>query len=228
MTSDVTASTGRLIVGLSALLLFFGPTFASFGQSSAAFVSGSSRAENSAVLQILLGSDLTDATAAARALGERRDPYVGDILAGLFSRMAGPQSYRYGLLFREVVEYVLLKPLTSQARIEANRAELAVLLGKLQSISDPPTKRALLETSIYLPETLSQKALLDEGVFLETYLRQNGGHLSPGRLDEALGFVVACDAHSNEVLRAEVVGLIELARDVTFVRAARAYLKRSE
>jgi len=214
--------------GLLFLAILLVAAFPSPAQRVGSFVSGTTRAANSRVLQILLGPDMTDATEAARALGVRSDPYVGDILAGLFSRMSGSESYRYGLLFREVIEYVLLLPSPSPTKIAANAGELSQILLQLQSIEDAATKAALLRTTPYLPEAASQKPLLDEGLFIEGYLKRHGGGLDPGRLDEALSFIDGCAAHSNTVLRAEVVRAVELARNTEFVRAARGYLARSE
>lgn len=209
-------------------LLFFGTLAGVGAQSIASFVGGSTRSSNQYVLSILTGPSLTDATSAARALGERSDPYVGDILEGLFSRMSGSDAGRFGLLFREVLDYVFLLPKPAPAKIRANAMELSRLLKQLQSINDGATKRALLEAAVYLPAGGSGKALLDEGAFLAGYLRRTQGHLSPDRLDEALGYLEACRAHTNEVLRAQVVGLVELSRDAIFVRAARAYLSASK
>ncbi len=210
-------------IGVFALLIF-GTLSSVAAQSVASIVSGSSRSDNQYILSILTGPSLTDATAAAKALGQRNDPYVGDILDGLFSRISGAEAGKYGLLFREVLDYVFLLPQPAPTKIRANSAELARLLKQLQSIGDGATKRALLEASVYLPAGDSGKALLDEGAFLAGYLRRTQGRFSPDRLDESLGYLEACRAHSNEVLRAQVVSLVELSRDAVFVRAARSYL----
>lgn len=221
-------STKITAIFLFASLLGVGGTAESAAQSVATYGTKTSRASNDLVSKILLGPNMTDATAVAKALGERSDPFVGDILSRLFSRLSGPESYRYGLLFREVIEYVFLLPTPAPKKIHANSEELTKLIARLQSISDAATKRALLETTRYLPKTASQKPLLAEGFFLERYLRRTGGRFSPERLGEALAFLDACGRHSNEVLRAEAVRLIEQSRNASFVQAARAYLASSE
>ena len=220
-------SFGARLLGVLALL-FLGVLTATRAQSYASIVSGSDSSSNQLILQILTEASLTDATAAAKALGERKDPHVGDILEGLFSRTTGPEAVRYNLLFREVLDYVFLLPSPAPAKVRANAAELSRLLDRLQSINDGATKRALLEAAVYLPAGDSGKALLGEGAFLAAYLRRTQGYFSPDRLDEALGYLEACRAHSNEVLRAQVVALVELSRDAIFVRAARGYLSVSK
>jgi len=205
--------------------LLFGVIGVLQAQSIGGVVAGSSRSFNGVVLSILLSNDTTDAMSAAKALGRRKDPYVADILDGLFAHMNGPESYRTTLLFRVVLEYVFLLPRPAPAKINANGHALSALLEKLQSIRDAATKRALLQVAVYLPASASQQPLLDEGAFLAEYLRSTGGAFAPERLAEAEAFLAACSAHDNAVLRGEVITLVELARDASFVRSARRYLK---
>jgi len=218
----------RSLRGGAAMLagaLLFGVVGVSQAQSIGEVVAGSSRSFDGVALSILLGNDTTDAMSVAKALGRRKDPYVADILDGLFAHMRGPKSYRTTLLFRVVLEYVFLLPNPSPEKISANGHTLSALLEKLQSIRDAATKRVLLQIAIYLPATVSQQPLLDEGAFLAQYLRSTGGAFAPERLAEAEAFLAACSAHDNTVLRGEVIALVELARDAGFVRSARRYLK---
>lgn len=217
---------GARVASLAVMISVLSTALA-YGQSIPAFVAGTSRSANAAILAILLGNDTTDAVAAARALGERKDAYVGDILSTLFSRITGSASYRLTLLLRIVLEYDFLLPSPRPARIAVNEAELTALLGELQSIPDAETKGALLEISRYLPAGAAEKPLLDESGYLMGYLRANGGRFAPDRRDESLSFIGACRAHSNPVLRSQVAMLVELSRDETFVRAAQLYLART-
>lgn len=210
-----------------AVLLAISLAGSAYAQSIADFAAGTARSANPAILTILLGHDTTDAVAAAEALGKRTDPYVGDILSALFARVTGPSSYRATLLLRMVIEYDFLLPAPRPARVAANAAALADLLGQLQSIPDAETKGALLTVSRYLPAGASEKPLLDESSFLIRYLRSTRGRFAPDRLDEALAFIGACRAHSNPVLRSQVVTLVELANDASFVRAAQGYLAQT-
>lgn len=170
---------------------------------------------------------MTEAVAAARGLGQRKNTAVGPILQGLYSRTTGARSYRFELLLRIVLESVFLVPSPSPARIKMNDTAIEDLLGVLQSITDAQTKRDLLQISEYLPEQAVEKPLLDEGAFLLGYLRMSKGRFGPERLSEALGFLGACMAHDNQVLRQQVIMMVRLSRNATFVGQARQYLSDS-
>lgn len=187
-------------------------------------VAATSRMSNALVLQILVDDDTTRALSAARALGIRKDPFVGDILEGLFSRIDGPRSYRNLLLLRVVLQGVFLQPSPAPAKIAINARALTQLLSRLESIPDAETKGVLLDISRYLSREDVEKPLLAEGAFLITYLQTTGGRFTPDRRDEAMSFLAACQAHNNAVLRNQVITQVVLARDAAFVRRARSYL----
>lgn len=215
--------TSRTRALLLVLLLLVLPG-ALYGESTAAFVAASTRRANGKILALLLGADTTRALSAARALGRRHDPFVGNILEGLFSHAAGPRSYRALLVLRLVIRSVFLDPRPHPAKITANSRALHFLLSRLQDLSAPGVKRALLVVSRYLPASDSAKALLGEGAFLVAYLKEHRGHFGPERLSEALAFISACHAHDNGVLRSEIISLVELSDSAAFVHAARSYL----
>ena len=171
---------------------------------------------------------MSQAVEAAKALGKQKKPLIGDILEQLYARTGGSEAERYGLLLRMVLEYVFLLPRPASDKIAANERSLEKLLWALQSIRDPGTRHALLQLSEYLPEPEVEKPLLNEGRFLLVQLRRSDSRLPPERLAEALGFLGACSAHSNPVLRAEVIAMVRLSREASFVHQARSYLARSE
>lgn len=211
-------------VVFAALFLFAAAGAGIQAQTVAQIVKASSRASNGLVLRVLLDDDTTNALSAAKALGDRKDPYVGDILEGLFSHINGRNSSRDLLLLRVVLEAVFLRPSPAPAKIAVNARSLASLLSRLESIPDAATKGALLDISRYLSSGEVEKPLLAEGAFLIAYLRKTGGRFSPERRYEAVSFLEACRAHGNAVLRNQVITQVELARDPSFVRAARGYL----
>ncbi len=190
-------------------------------------VRDSNASANGLILSMMSEGNLTQSLEIARALGERRDPYIGNILAGIASGAHGKDGYLAELRLRVLLMGFFtggdfLRGRVESARLAPNAAEVKSLVLRLPDFEDPVLKAELLGLAIEAAPREAAKLAAGEGVYLHALLRSGGGLLAPERREEALAYLGLVGRLKDPVLIEQTIGLIAASRDPEFVRRARA------
>ncbi len=193
----------------------------------ASFVRESKSSENDLILSMMAQANLTERLTIAKALGQRRDPFIGDVLAGIAASAHGPEGYLAELSLRVLLGGlfeggVFLDGRVDRARLAPNAREVGRLVRRLQDFGDPLLKAELLGLAIDTVPQSAARVAADEGVFLLGLLGKCGGTLAPERREEAFAYLELVARLKDPVLIEQTVSLIEASRDREFVRRARA------
>ena len=191
------------------------------------FVRESNSAANDLILSMMNQGNLTEALEVAKALGERRDPSIGSILAGIAGSAHGQEGYLAELRLRVLLDGLFeggdfLKGKVDRARLAPNTTEVGRLVRRLQDFGDPLLKTELLELAFDAVPQAAAKVAAAEGVFLLGLLEKSGGTLAPERREEGLAYLGLVARLKGPVLIEQTVSLIAASRDPDFVRRARA------
>jgi len=193
----------------------------------ASLVRESNSSANDLILSMMNHGNLSETLTIAKALGERRDPSIGSILAGIAGSAHGQEGYLAELSLRVLLGGFFeggdfLKGRVDRARLAANSTEVGRLVGRLQDFGDPLLKAELLALAFDAVPKAAAKVAAVEGVFLLGVLEKSGGTLAPERREEALAYLGLVARLKSPVLIEQTVSLIAASRDADFVRRARA------
>ncbi len=173
------------------------------------------RRQNSVILETLQGEDLDEALQAARGLGLREDPYVGDILSGL---RGGGQEVPLLFLLRAV-----FPPEQSQAaldrRLSVNREGLDVLASGLQGFS-PALRREVVRVLRLANDRSYDRLVLAQAGWLGDRFRAQAGRAEAELAELALEVLAYAGSSANPVFLDPVLRLKEGSRSTPLARRA--------
>ena len=177
----------------SALLSFASPARTAAFDIAEWVVSGDRRS-NHVLSEMILSEDSETALRVIKALGERPDPYVKDIIEEIFFQYSDALDEEY---FLEALFQSALANRGSVDRrsawVEANAVVIDMLSGRLPHISNAFLKAHLLTCIPYLGSPVAFSRLMSEGGGLLQEMRRNAGFLPAGRIKEALAFFEAVE-----------------------------------
>ncbi len=199
---------------------------AAFGQSYDWIRTGS-RYENPVVLSLLLDYDLDTAEAAIRALAERRDGYVEDIIAALLyqhsPRGVSPQgvSPRGAHLVGAYLMRVTAGADAAARWARTNPAALSRLLAALPALDDGHARVAVLRLAPQAGARRARPMLAAELATLAETLAGSGGRASGAPRREIFAALAAAEAVGGQELAQPVIAIGRASRDAEVVREAR-------
>jgi hypothetical protein len=121
------------------------------------FVAESDRSSNPMIIELLAGSDTADRLDIVSALGERKDPYVEDIIQGICLGFDSRADFQREYLLRTLLGSLLDSSLPSDVladRAAANRDELERLIRGMDGMHDPLLRNELIQIMELLPVEL--------------------------------------------------------------------------
>ena len=191
------------------------------------FVRESNRSSNELILSMMSRGGLTETLEIAKALAERRDPFIGDILAGIAGSAYGKEGYLAEMSLQVLLRGFFeggdfLNGRVERARLAPNSTEVGRLVRRLQDFGDPLLKAELLGLAIDTVPQAAAKVAAEESTFLLGLLKKGDGRLPPEPSQEALTYLGLVARLKDPVLIEQTVSLIEASRDPYFVRRARA------
>ena len=160
----------------------------------AEWVVAGDRKSNRVLSEMILSEDSETALRLIKALGERPDPYVEDIIERIFFQYSAAVDEEY---FLEALFQAALANRGSadhrSAWVQANAVVIEMLSGRLPHISNAFLKAHLLTCIPYLESPVASSRLMSEGSSLMQEMRRNAGFLPAGRIKEALAFFEAAE-----------------------------------
>ena len=189
------------------------------------FVKASDRSSNPLILSMMFATDLSERLEIASALGERREPYVGDIVSSLSSGFEVSFQFQSELILRFLLSSLLSPSLpaeTIRSRLEANRDAFDELVRRLMDFSDPQLEALLVGVAGSLGDVPYRPVLAAKARALLDEIEENQGFLRPqerGLLMTLLEYFASYP--SADFLRL-CVDAARLSRDKTVVDKARA------
>ncbi len=190
----------------------------------AAFVAGSGSTANPVILSMMRSADLGDRLVIAQALGERADPYVGDILEAFASGPGGPGRYQDELVLRVLLSSLLSLELSAdarRARIEANRQALDRMVNAMDSFQDPQLQSLLVDAADSLGDTMFHPILAARARVLLDAMTRLQGRLSPQEGAFLLRLLRFFGDHPTMDFLPLCTAAARLSREKTLVDAAR-------
>ena len=190
-----------------------------------AFVRGSTRASNPLIIALLKDADLTIGLQIASAIGERGEPFIGDIIDAIASGYDSKTDFEREHLLRVLLASLLRESLpgeTIQGRIRANLEALERLVQRMPEFQDPLLRRELVRVVEYHPDALLIPRVSEQfRIVLDDLDRNRGAIPLP---DQALlGTLVAFAArHPLTDFLSPCLETARLSRDADTVRSARA------
>ncbi len=211
-----------------AAALAFAFAFAAWGSEWRGFVARSSRAQNSSILELLLESDLSLQLEILSALGERKDPYVSDILEGIRSGFDSGDVYGCEYLCRVLIASILAPSLPSEVlreRAQANKSVLDGMIRGMREVSDPMLRLELVHAMELLPEYDYSPCVSEQlGLSLER-MRDADGNAEPSLRALVLSLLSFAARHPRTEFLKICMDVSRSVRDSLIVDSARAAVK---
>jgi hypothetical protein len=189
------------------------------------FVKASSRSDDPVIIELVSKYDLQTALSVLKAVGERDDPYAGDILdavaAGRGTRPDGQREY----LLRILVESLFdagLSPATLSSRAEANRGSLDTLVRGLNGLEDPQLQSDLVRVMEPLGAGAYASVVADALAESINGMQANAGNLSPMRTELLLSLLSYVSRHPSPDFLELSVSVARLSRDERAVEISRS------
>jgi hypothetical protein len=189
---------------------------AAFGQSYDWIQTGS-RYENPVVLSLLLDYDLDTAEAVIRALAERRDGYVEDIISALLYQ----HSPRGAQLLGAYLMRVTAGSDAAARWARTNPDALSRLLAALPALGDGHARVAVLRLAPQAGARRARPVLAAELAALAETLAGSGGRASGAPRREIFAALAAAEAVGGQELAQSVIAIGRASRDAEVVREAR-------
>jgi hypothetical protein len=193
----------------------------------AAWVKDTGRDTNSVVGDIILTEDSETSLRVIRALGQREDPYMEDIIERIFYQESRDIDEEYYL---EVLLVAIYRRYNSPEKLaewtNSNPRAYDLLLENLTSF-----KNAFLKTYIILllphgMTNFSKSFLMSESRIILDEMHHNDGYLMPGRIKEVLAIFEAVDVFNDTVFLEVCVSLVEGSRQRIVVSRGRSTIRR--
>jgi hypothetical protein len=149
----------------------------------------SDRRMNKEIIDLIFSEDYETVLSIMRALGQRRDPYVGDIIFAVFFTYTGSEFYKQENMLEELLsclfdpthERELLKE-----RHDQNKAALTHLIINLPYIHSPGLKRHLIRLIPLSGQDEYHPLLAQEAEHIASLLKNNNGYVDKATDQELL------------------------------------------
>jgi hypothetical protein len=189
------------------------------------FVRTSDRSEDSAIIELLSTSDFATQRVIITALGEREDPYLGDVLEALAGGTNIKPDFRREYLLRLLIGTILdpsLPPQTRKWRTEVNRESLEMVARRVNDFEDPQLKAEIIRLLPDFDGSDLSPVLSETCAALAHRLEKQQGELSPMDTDLLLALLGYLETHPEPDLLEQCLTVARLSRDRQAVDAARA------
>jgi hypothetical protein len=194
-----------------------------------AFVRGSTRASNPLIISLLKNADLEMGLQIASSLGERGEPYIGDIIDAIASGYATRTDFERQYLLRVLIASLLRESLpveTVQGRIRVNLESLERLIQRMPELQDPLLKRELVRVvDLYPEESLIPRVSEQFRIILDD-LNDNRGLIPLPDQALLVSLIAFAMHHPLMEFLSPCLEAARLSRDAEAVRNARAAASR--
>ncbi len=198
-----------------------------FSLDLAAWVKDSNRDNNAVVGDIILSGDSETSLRVIRALGQREDPYVEDIIERIFYQESRDIDEEYYLEFLLVT--ILARENSPEKLTEwtnANPRAYDLLSENLTSFSNAFLKSYIILLLPYGETKIAKSLLMSESRIVLDEMHHNSGYLMPGRIKEVLAVFETVDVFSDSVFLEVCVSLVEQSRQSMVVSRGRSTIRR--
>jgi hypothetical protein len=188
------------------------------------FAAGSSRSEDSLILQNLKSADLDTAIAICRGLGRRQDRNVEAAIDYLAENDTPGTAARTELLLRWILASARQAHPGEQdltAWIGDNAASIDTLMDRMPRWKSPMLKGELIALAVIASRPSSLPALMEAGDGIVKQLSATGGFLSGEDTSLATAFLSAAEHTAAADFLPACADIARLSRDKTLVDAAR-------
>jgi hypothetical protein len=195
-------------------------------QELGSWVPSTDRRVNPLIGEILLAPPTADRLEAARALGQRSDPYVSDLIGSLLGRLHGGGTYEDALVLRVMLDAVFdrsLLPKELQRRAVENRAGLELLAESLPSFDAALARETYRLLALGADRPLVG-VLMREGRALGEDLQRRRGRSDAEQADRLMAYLEAAAAAGDGELAEPVVAILEHTRTREVAHYARQVL----
>jgi hypothetical protein len=194
----------------------------------AAFAARSDRRDDPLLIQTMASVDFDTRLSICRGIGDRADPYAGDVIDSFFARYSTRESYRDSLLLRELLAG-LFDPARGEAdlrtRVNANESSLEAMAERLGDRLDPQLAGALVRILPLMPPGTALSALLDVGARLTAELRRRSGEIPPQESALAMDYLGAAETLKSQDSLDQCIQIAQLSREKLVVDRARQTMK---
>ena len=198
-----------------------------FSLDMAAWVKETSRDNNDVVGDIILTEDSETSLRVIRALGQREDPYVEDIIERIFYQESRDIDEQYYL---ELLLATIFKRYNSPEKLaewtNANPRAYNLLLENLTSFRNAFLKSYIILLLPYGETKYAKSLLMSECRIVLNEMHHNSGYLMPGRIKEVLAVFETVDVFSDSVFLEVCISLVEQSRQSMVVSRGRSTIQR--
>ena len=198
-----------------------------FSLDLAAWVKESNRNNNAVVGDIILSGDSETSLRVIKALGQREDPYVEDIIERIFYQESRDIDEEYYL---ELLLVTILtrdnSPEKLTAWTNANPRAYDLLSENLTSFNNAFLKSYIILLLPYGETKFAKSPLMSESRIILNEMHHNDGYLMPGRIKEVLAIFETVDVFNDSVFLEVCISLVEQSRQSVIVSRGRSTLRR--
>ncbi len=198
-----------------------------FSLDLAAWVKESNRNNNAVVGDIILSGDTETSLRVIKALGQREDPYVEDIIERIFYQESRDIDEEYYL---ELLLVTILtrdnSPEKLTAWTNANPRAYDLLSENLTSFNNAFLKSYIILLLPYGETKFAKSPLMSESRIILNEMHHNDGYLMPGRIKEVLAIFETVDVFNDSVFLEVCISLVEQSRQSVIVSRGRSTLRR--
>lgn len=198
-----------------------------FSLDLAAWVKESNRNNNAVVGDIILSGDIETSLRVIKALGQRQDPYVEDIIERIFYQESRDIDEEYYL---ELLLVTILtrdnSPEKLTAWTNANPRAYDLLSENLTSFNNAFLKSYIILLLPYGETKFAKSPLMSESRIILNEMHHNDGYLMPGRIKEVLAIFETVDVFNDSVFLEVCISLVEQSRQSVIVSRGRSTLRR--
>jgi len=198
-----------------------------FSLDLAAWVKESKKNNNAVVGDIILSGDIETSLRVIKALGQREDPYVEDIIERIFYQESRDIDEEYYL---ELLLVTILtrdnSPEKLTAWTNANPRAYDLLSENLTSFNNAFLKSYIILLLPYGETKFAKSPLMSESRIILNEMHHNDGYLMPGRIKEVLAIFETVDVFNDSVFLEVCISLVEQSRQSVIVSRGRSTLRR--
>jgi hypothetical protein len=189
------------------------------------FARASDRSQDGFLLQIMNEGDLATAAGICASVGQRADPYAGDIIASIAASHIGREITSSELLLRTLLKGLLdperaMPPLAD--RISVNREGLLILYDSISTFRDPQLVSTLVELLPSLPDISPKVRLAAAGRRVLDSLAMGNGMLNAPETALAMSVLAVARQLGGADFLDFCAAIVHLSRDPDLLRAARS------
>jgi hypothetical protein len=213
--------SSRAVISVVLILVSLGASAADWGTLAA----DSDRTLDPALLSAMQDEDLDTKLSICAGVGNRADPFAGNIIAALMAGNSRKTRDTVELLLRTLLQG-LFEPSRGESwisqRIEANRNELDSMAGEMAEWRDPQLVGALVRILPLLNTPRALPALAQAGSRVVRALERGSGAIHPQELALVLDFLSAVERTHRSDFLAQCTDIARLSREKLIVDRARA------